>query len=392
MSHPVFIIQGGFAKDINDQIANAQEWFDFNDPVADKKLRDDLLSLALKQDGGYRLATELPKRFSPNEIINPGNGTPQHAWELIGLFLSALHRPFEAIEVFESLYHHMIKSEIAQGNRTHKGMPLCWICESFFNLQHLVHAKRYLMYTLCEDAAGYGPQLRVDGSGVYFRARRQGMSDRMIAEYTRAAHEKILELGRDGWFPERVLTELGDRWMAESPTEGEYSRYVPNALYVQHLLSRLGTDKGTSLEQLAEYLVSMIPGSRVYRRRLSHSTDYDVVGSFEGPGLDFRSELGRYFVCECKDWDRSPADVTVLAKLAYVLDSVNSRFGILFSKNSISGDQERRYAAWEQLKVYAHRGISIVVVSKEDLDRVAAGESFLTMLRSKYEALRLDLM
>ena len=157
------------------------------------------------------------------------------------------------------------------------------------------------------------------------------------------------------------------------------------------MISRLGTDRGESLEVLAHHIVSLIPKARVYRRQRTLSTDFDVVGSFEGPSLDFRSEIGRYFVCECKDWEQNPADVSVLAKLAYVLDSVDSRFGVLFSRNGISGNEESRFAARERLKVYARRGISIVVVSQADSDQVAEGENFLAMLRAKYKALRLDL-
>src|SRR5205085_10132178 len=101
------------------------------------------------------------------------------------------------------------------------------------------------------------------------------------------------------------------------------------------------------------------------------------------------SELGRYFVCECKDW-KNPADFSSFAKLARVLDSVKSRFGILFSKNGISGKGETRYAEREQLKVFADRGIAIIVITEQDIERVASGESFLSMLRTKYETVRLD--
>jgi hypothetical protein len=129
----------------------------------------------------------------------------------------------------------------------------------------------------------------------------------------------------------------------------------------------------------------------VYRRkRTTSASDYDVVGSFEGPGLDFRSELGRYFLCECKDWD-NPADVSVMAKTAYFLDSMKSRFGILFSREGISGDTKKRNAEYEQLKVYANRGIAIVVINSDDLERLANGDNFLSMLRTRYERVRLDI-
>ena len=85
-----------------------------------------------------------------------------------------------------------------------------------------------------------------------------------------------------------------------------------------------------------------------------------------------------------------PADFTCFAKLARVLDSVKSRFGILFAKYGISGTGKTKFAEREQLKVFADRGIAIVVITENDLESVASGGSFLSMLRTKYETVRLD--
>jgi hypothetical protein len=106
--------------------------------------------------------------------------------------------------------------------------------------------------------------------------------------------------------------------------------------------------------------------------------------------MDFRSELGRYFLVECKDWSR-PADFTTVAKFCRVLDSAKCRLGILFSREGVSGIKETRFAQREIVKVFQDRGIVIVVVTKVDLEAVANGANFLTMLRSKYEKVRLDL-
>jgi len=84
-------------------------------------------------------------------------------------------------------------------------------------------------------------------------------------------------------------------------------------------------------------------------------------------------------------------DVTAFAKFGSVLDSVKARFGVLFSKEGVSGKGKNRDAEREQLKLFQRDGRAIVVVSFEDLERVAAGENFIAILRSKYEAVRLDL-
>jgi hypothetical protein len=110
----------------------------------------------------------------------------------------------------------------------------------------------------------------------------------------------------------------------------------------------------------------------------------------EGFDVDFRSELGRYFVCECKDWSDA-ADFTTMAKFCRVLDSFKAKFGILFSKSGISGQSGSAFAAREQLKIFQDRGIVIVVIDLEDLESVAAGLNFISLLRTRYESVRLDI-
>jgi hypothetical protein len=179
--------------------------------------------------------------------------------------------------------------------------------------------------------------------------------------------------------------------MTEFPTTAEALLYPANRRYVAELLAQTGDRSGKTLELLADYLLSAMPGCRTYRRKRSYSTDYDIVCSLDGFDLDFRSELGRYFVCECKDWS-APADFSAFAKFARVLDSTKSRFGILFSREGITGQVSTSAASREQLKLFQDRGIVIVVVTRDDISAVIDGHNFITLLREKYETVRLDLM
>jgi hypothetical protein len=133
-----------------------------------------------------------------------------------------------------------------------------------------------------------------------------------------------------------------------------------------------------------------MPGCRAYRRKNTPSSDYDIVGVFEGSLVDFRSEFGRYCVGECKD-HTDPADFTDVAKFCRVLDSTKAKFGIMFSKNGITGQGRRTDADLERLKVYQDRGIVIVVVDLDDLNQVTNGTNFISMLREKYMVVRLNL-
>src|SRR5262249_25962648 len=191
-------------------------------------------------------------------------------------------------------------------------------------------------------------------------------------------------------FPEWVLQHVDQEWITGYPSSEETGMYRVSTPYLEWLLQRVGEGTGREFEILAEYMLSAMPGCRTYLRKRSYSTDYYVVCTVEGDVLDFRSELGRYFVTECKDW-RRPVDVTAFAKFCRILDSVKSRFGIIFSRAGITGGEKRAQdAAREQLKVYQDRGMGIAVVTQADLERVATRGHFISMLRTKYEAVGLD--
>jgi hypothetical protein len=137
-------------------------------------------------------------------------------------------------------------------------------------------------------------------------------------------------------FPEWALQELDQNWMTEYASTAEASLYLANSEYCGWLLSKLGTGDGKALERLAHYLLNCIRGFRAKMRMRTYSTNYDVYCAIEGPMYDFRSELGRYFICECKDW-KSPADVTAILKFSSVHRAAKCRFGIVFSRHGISG-------------------------------------------------------
>jgi hypothetical protein len=348
----------------------------------------DLRPLLNRRDGAGLLVEQLPRAFPVQSLTNEPS---QRAWELCGLHFFNQGRFHEALPVFQALYDRLITYQEETATRVHKGMPLVWISDCHRHLGRPVLAKRYLMLTACEDAIIHNGDIPAESSGAYFRmVWLHGLSDQQVKRYARAAwqlHERYPATAR---FPEWILQELDQEWMTEFPTPAETGIYAANSRYIQSLLAGLGSGDGKALERLAHYLVSIMPGCRAYMRQRAESTDYDVVGVLEGVGLDFRAELGRYFVCECKDWGQ-PADFTTFAKLCRVLDSVKCRFGILFSRQGITGERGTVGAKREQLKVFQDRGMVIVVVSAADLGRVAEGENFIAMLRQKYEKVRLDL-
>jgi hypothetical protein len=341
-------------------------------------------------DAASQLSSLLPEKYAPEDVVTSDGARP---WELAGLCFLHARRAHEALGIFWVLYQHMLAAQTV-GKRVHKGMPLIWISDCFRQLGFPVHAKRFLMLTLCEDAQQTEGVISPPTTGVYHRAVwAHGIGHDQLARYGEQLYKTAQECPEEAIFPEALLQRLDDGWITEVPSPAEAHVYRINPYYVRFHLNNLGDGTGNALELLSEYLMSCMPGCRTRRRVRSGSSDYDIICSVgvDGFDIDFRSEFGRYFVCECKDWNSS-ADFTTMAKFCRVLDSVKSRFGILFSKSGISGADKTKFAAREQLKVFQDRGIVITVLDQSDLEAVASGASLISLLRERYEAVRLDLL
>src|SRR5207247_229809 len=122
-----------------------------------------------------------------------------------------------------------------------------------------------------------------------------------IRRYAEQAHTEYVAHQAEAAMPEWLLQQLDQEWKTEIPSVQEAGVYHICRHYCEFLMGRLGAGDGKDLERLAEYLVGAMPGCRTYKRAHTYSTEYDVIASVEGPIADFRSELGRYFACECKD-------------------------------------------------------------------------------------------
>jgi len=357
-------------------------------------LQDELhvnVAVLLNQPDGAAQAERRLRETLSHRVSDPATRAAR-LWELVGVYYLHSRRPYPALSLFFGLYDCMLEAQAQSGSRCHKGMPLCWISDCYWQMEFPALAKRFLMLTLCEDALSNSGEVRTEESGVYFRmAWRHGMPDSRLREYFRRCYSRYLETKSTSLFPEEIVQGLDHGWMTELPAPSEAGIYSANLHYLHHLLSQLGSGTGTALEILAEYLLSCMPGCRTARHVQTPSTDLDVVCCVDGFEVDFRSELGRYFVCECKDW-KQPADFTAFAKFSRVLDSVKARFGILFSREGLSGAGKTQDAERDQLKVFQDRGMVIVVVDNSDLKQLASGANFTSMLRDKYERVRLDLM
>jgi hypothetical protein len=365
----------------------------FVDPTSwqliEKRIPSDLWPSLLDRSGAARFLLKLPFIFPAGKFLTDVEA--QLCWERIGNFYKNQWRFHEAISIYLALYYQFLDAQEICRERIRKGTPLVWMSDCYSGMGFPFLSKRCLMLALCENAIHERGNVPPDTTGTYWRlVYRHGLPDAEVKRYGLTAHELWEGNKTEAMFPEWVVQEFDKDWMTELPSPNEAGIYLANRRYVQKLTSELGDKSGETLERLAEYVLSCMPGCRTTRRLRAESTDYDIICSMEGFEVDFRSEFGRYFVCECKDWDK-PADFTTIAKFCRVLDSIKARFGILFSKSGISGEGKAKYAEREQVKVFQDRGMVIVVIDQNDLTQVAEGSNFISLLRTKYERVRLDL-
>lgn len=299
------------------------------------------------QDGGPAIPERLPKMFTPEQVCKDYESAFR-PWELSGLYFLNTDRAWDAHTVFWALYDHQLQFQEQSRTQVNKATPLIWIGECHRLTGHPVLTQRYMMLALIEDAIASKGSIRPQSTGVLFRLRLySGMSDSALQEYARRAYEVYAGNLEGGLYPEWIMQELDDDWVTAVPSSAEALIYLPNRRYLRTLIERLGTEEGKALERLGAYMISVMPGCRAQTRQRTPNTDYDIVCSVEGSEVDFRSELGRYFLCECKDWDR-PAAFTAIAKFVRVLQGAKARFGIFFARQGISGEGKLRDLLWSR--------------------------------------------
>lgn len=388
------LLIGFFIMYENQMIEISIEGDDFPNPiplVVDKRYSN-LKYLLKARDCAVKIMDQFLSNIKPIEVMDDTN--EQKTWEAVGNFFRLNNRPYEALELYSSLYEHMLKGQIETGRRAHKGMPLCWQYDCFNMLGFPSISKKYLMLTLIEDAIETKGNISASSTGSYFRmVWLRGLSESEFHRYSKESFDFYKDDPKNGRFPEWILNKLDHNWMTEYPSNLEGNKYYLSKNYLEYLITLFGDSQGVYLETAVQYILSCMPGARTYLRERTNSTDLDIVCNVEGLPNDFRSELGRYFVCECKDYSRSgdPVNFSVIAKFIRVLDSTKTKFGLLFSTTKISGKNRRQFAELEIIKAFQDRGIVIVDFDINDLKYVASGGNFINLLRSKYESVRLDL-
>jgi hypothetical protein len=171
------------------------------------------------------------------------------------------------------------------------------------------------MLTLVEDGISEKGAVNLE-TGAYPRLVWNGLlSEAEFRRYPQEAYSLSQSYRQKAFYPEWVLQKLDQRWITQVPAPQEAAVFAANLRYLDLLICSLRDGTGSTLEELATYLLSCMPGCHAQQRKRTPASDFDVVCSVEGLETDFRSELGRYFVCECKDLQKA-ASVTIFQNSA----------------------------------------------------------------------------
>lgn len=121
-----------------------------------------------------------------------------------------------------------------------------------------------------------------------------------------------------------------------------------NKSYLKGLIDELdadgtSTEKGNTLEHLASYLFSLIPGLVPRRNLLAESSSFEldlVIRNLHKKGNIVTDILGRHFLAECKNW-KDRVGVRDVGYFLYRIRLTHAHFGIIFAKNGITGGMKK---------------------------------------------------
>jgi len=143
--------------------------------------------------------------------------------------------------------------------------------------------------------------------------------------------------------------------------------------------------KGKAFEDLACYLVNGIPGISVTARNEMNTfatEEIDVACKNENDPAGLGA-LVDFFLVECKGW----TDAVNSEQVSWFLTKIRHRgmrFGVLIAANGITGEPEHLSRANFLVAVeMALFGIKMVIVTREEIDKLASGEDFAKMIIEK---------
>src|SRR5205814_9513037 len=133
------------------------------------------------------------------------------------------------------------------------------------------------------------------------------------------------------------------------------------------------------------YLLSGIPGIRITARNESNTfaTEEIDVACYNGNDPAGLGALADFFLVECKGWTGAVGSEQVSWFLTKIRHR-GLRFGILIAANGITGEPEQLDRAHFLVSTeLASFGIRMVIVTREEIERLMSGEDFAKLIFQK---------
>lgn len=214
-----------------------------------------------------------------------------------------------------------------------------------------------------------------------------------------AALTPCIQLQIDARDPEPHVVETAFELLSREAQKERRSISHSTAAFSTTLIDALASveeaqdsqEKGRSLENLANLLLNGVRGLTVkYKNLRTRTSEIDLVVEYQPQiaRLPMIEDVGRYFLVECKNWSK-PAGASVVRDFIGKLEACRVNFGILFSRNGLTGEASGGDAVGAIRKHYDQFGRIVLVIALDDvrdLDR----ESFGQLLDKKIDFFRFD--
>jgi hypothetical protein len=291
-----------------------------------------------------------------------------------------------ADRVIEDCYLHLLKLQLKNNKRYHKGMPLQTRAEGFIKIGRYDKAKKFVLLAHIEDMITGLPS-----APAWQTLKLAGISEQDLKLVEEETNNLVKECSRERvFYPEEVLHRV--QYKLEFGSIGELSKasVFTNPIFLEELLIRVesasqGSDtnlKRKSMENLAQYLFSSVEG--LYVKPSTRAGPYELDGIITNISPHpFLKTLDTYIPIECKNW-KKPIGAPEITKFIGKLSLFKCNYGILLSKKGLKAKtvNELRKDACRR------NGIYVLVFNEDDIKSIIEGRDLLSLLIEKFEELK----
>lgn len=148
--------------------------------------------------------------------------------------------------------------------------------------------------------------------------------------------------------------------------------------------ARTTTEKGRALEDLICYIFGKVPGIPITKRNTMNAFGTEEI---DVAFWNDRSEKGLYYLpnvilVECKNWSR-PVGSAEVAYFVKKLENKGLDFGVLIAVNGITGSSSDATAANFEVSMALARGIRLIVITREEIERLAKTDDLARLFKVK---------